>query len=94
MSGDLLRAMIAFGLLPGHLGAKRLGRLVLRPAVVERLAPLNLETSGDVGRRAAPAPEVGWQNALGDRLRAVTRVRGEGSDQGLGHGDGPGENKS
>ena len=28
------------GLLPGHLGRERLGRFVLRPAVVERLAPL------------------------------------------------------
>ena len=46
MSGESLRAMIALGFSQVTSVAKRLGRFVLRPAVVERLAPLELETAG------------------------------------------------
>ena len=73
-------------LLPGDLGCERLGRFVLGPAVVERLAPLDLETAGGVGRGAASAPELGRQDAFGDRLGTMARVRDGGSERGRVHG--------
>ena len=85
--GRLVAGDDRLGLLPGDLGRERLGRLVAGPAVVERLALFEFETAGGVGRRAASAPEFGGQNAFGDRLGSVTRVRGGGLDRG--HGDGP-----
>ncbi len=69
------------GLFPCDLGRQRFWRFVARPAVVELLALLELETAGCIGRGAATAPQIGGQDALGDRLRAMARVDGEGSAQ-------------
>ena len=71
------------GLFPGDLGRERFKRLLARPAVVELLALLKLETAGDVGRGAAPAPELGGQDAFGDRLG---RWRGSGAEARIGVG--------
>src|ERR1700734_3768625 len=77
------------GLFPRDLGRQWLWRFVARPAVVEILALLELEAAGGVGRGAASAPELGGQDAFGDRLRAMARIDGGSSAQGLVHGHVP-----
>ena len=76
MSGDSLRVMIVLGFSQVTSVASGSGASSARPAVVEILALLELETAGRVGRGAAPAPEVGGKDAFGDRLRAMARVDG------------------
>ena len=86
MSGDSLRVMMALGF--SHVTSVASGSgassRVQPSSNASRL--LKLETAGRVGRGAAPAPELGGQDALGDRLGAVARVRGRGAGLGRVHG--------
>ena len=82
------------GLFPGDLGRERLGRLLARPAVVELLALLKLETARDVGRGAPPAPELGGHDAFGDRLGPWRGSAGGGADRGRVHGRVPDWNRT
>ena len=87
--GRLVARDDGLGLFPRHLGGERFDRFIARPAVVNILALLEFEAPGGVGRGAATAPEISRQDTFGDRLRAMARIDGESSVQGLVHGPVP-----